>query len=318
MLDSEGFESKEFPSRILVILGLSIFFAIVVLILTKLRIQGAGLLYVAMPIIVTVILLFSSKRNPHDENSKRYRTVLLDSIIIFLASSVILLEGFICIIFFIPIYTIVVLAVFLIEKLWLKSKESRVGRPMVSILPLLLFLTAFEGTHEDYAFEVKNEITVSRIIDSDVKTIKQNLVKPSALKSPTKGFMKVFPSPEYFDAQVLEVGQLHTIRYTYNRWIIDNTNTHKGHQITEILTVSDNLIETQMLEDTSYISTYMKIDGTRMLFERLSLNQTKVTLTIKFERLLHPGWYFTPIQRFGVEALGESILDQLVENRDEL
>jgi hypothetical protein len=105
-------------------------------------------------------------------------------------------------------------------------------------------------------------------------------------------------------------GEVHEARYTYKRWLV--TNVHEGRMLLEMTDVGSHHVTTTILEDTSYISHYLKLHGTRIEFESLDAATTRVTLTVRFERKLDPAWYFGPLQRYGVGKMAELLIDEVI------
>ncbi|MCO7223454.1 hypothetical protein [Pleionea sp. CnH1-48] len=76
----------------------------------------------------------------------------------------------------------------------------------------------------------------------------------------------------------------------------------------KITDANEYLIKADVIKDTSYIANYMALKSTAIKLKALNNHQTQVTLTIHYERLLDPAWYFDPLQRFGVEKTAEFLI----------
>jgi len=68
----------------------------------------------------------------------------------------------------------------------------------------------------------------------------------------------------------------------------------------------------RFIEDTSYISNYLKLHGTEINLEAIGNNETKVSLRIKYHRLLDPVWYFGPLQEYAVGLTAQFLLDEVI------
>ena len=66
------------------------------------------------------------------------------------------------------------------------------------------------------------------------------------------------------------------------------------------------------IQDESYISNYMTLHGTELAFEPISSEETLVSLTIHFDRMLDPVWYFEPLERFAVKKSAEFLVNELL------
>jgi hypothetical protein len=161
-----------------------------------------------------------------------------------------------------------------------------------------------------YSFEREYEVVSEKIINADIKAIQNKLKQPIALDVSRNWLLTLFPMPYNIDAQTLVSGDIHTLNFRYHRWFV--TNTHEGTMKLEISEVTDTLIRTRFIEDTSYISNYLKLYGTEINLEPIDNNKTKVTLRIKYHRFLDPIWYFGPLQSFAVEKSAELLLNQVL------
>ena len=172
-------------------------------------------------------------------------------------------------------------------------------------------MAALEGIHPDLSFNRYNEVNSSKTVSLSIDQIKQNLVQPVDLDQRRHWFLALFPMPYQFDAKSLTEGEIHTIHYRYHRWFV--TNTHEGFTKLKVAAVGDQHIKMQIVEDTSYTSNYINAIGTEINLKPLSNHKTEVTLTVKYERLLDPAWYFDPLQRFATELLGEYLIDVMID-----
>ncbi len=272
-------------------------------------IPGSAILYVGIPTIVAGFLLLTDKKPVEQTWKSQFLRVAKYSLIIMLASSAILFEGFLCVVMFMPIYFGVIFIVFLITLAY-KHNRSK-SRMHLHILPLLIVVASLEGIHPGLSFERYNEVTSSKVVNLSIDQIKQNLIKPVELDQKRHWFLALFPMPYEFDAESLTEGEVHTIKYRYHRWFV--TNTHEGYTKMEVAEVSDQKIRMQIIEDTSYTSTYINAHGTEINLKPINADSTEVSLTVKYERLLDPAWYFDPLQRYATGLLGEYLIGVMIE-----
>lgn len=85
----------------------------------------------------------------------------------------------------------------------------------------------------------------------------------------------------------------------------------------ELTEVADTHIRTTIVKDTSYIANYLTLHGTSIEFEPISATQTRVILTISYDRKLDPAWYFGPLERFGVKQTAGYLIDQVIYRQGE-
>lgn len=263
------------------------------------RFANSALLYVAIPFVISILLFHFSPKPEGSTSLRRYLGHIRDATIIMLGTSAFLFEGFICVLFFMPIYYLFVSIGFLFGAF----AQHEQNRLRASILPLLVGLMAIEGTAASTSFERNNEVTRTYVINADVETLQANMAKPIELPRKRQWFLSIFPLPTDVQAGSLKAGDIHRLKFIYKRWFF--TNIQEGELHLSIDSVSPQLVETSVVRNTSHLSKYLKIHGTRIEFDELSEQQTKVTLRISYDRLLDPVWYFDPLQRYTVGKSGD-------------
>ena len=270
----------------------------------------SALLYIGIPFIVSLLLI--QFRDPEEAMNwkKRYRNRLIDAFIIMFASSVVLFEGFVCVVMFMPIYLLVITIMFLIELYRERAKKKGRGILSVNILPVLILLSAFEGTSPQLSYDRNEQVIVSRVVQSSIANIKNNLVQPISLDKTRPWFLELFPMPTKVISETLSPGDVHEIHFKYYRWFF--TNVHEGRMLLEMTEVDENRIKTTFLDDTSYIANYIHLKGTEIQLEKIDNQYTRITLTINFKRILDPYWYFSPIERYGITKTASFLITEII------
>jgi hypothetical protein len=301
--------------RVLNIILITAVFATAVRLLISLELANTALLYLAIPYSIALVLAFFRRRQPTDSIPKKYAFLIMDSLIIMLASSLVLFEGFICVLMFMPIYFVVVLIAFAFESLAFRlSMRSDKSKLNAQFLPLLLLIFSLEGVSTDLSFPRSNTVSASQIVSKTPQQIQHNLLKPMHLETDRHWFLSIFPMPYQVDAGSLNRGDIHTIHYRYKRWFF--TNIHEGVLTLSIEQVSPNKIKTRILDDTSYLSNYMALKGTEITLQPLANGATKVTISVSYDRKLDPAWYFQPLQEYGVTKMAEFLIEELMAKGD--
>ena len=272
-------------------------------------IQGSAFLYVGIPTVIAGLLILTDSKQSNQNWTNKFGRLVKYSLIIMLASSAVLFEGFLCVVMFMPIYFGVILIIFLITLMYKHNKSK--SRMHLHILPLLVVVASLEGTHPDLSFNRYNEVTSSKVVNMSVAQVKQNLIKPVELDQNRHWFLALFPMPYEFNAEALAEGDVHTVRYRYHRWFV--TNTHEGYTKLKVSEVSDQRIRMQVVEDTSYTSNYINAHGTEIGLKPIDAQTTEVTLTVKYDRILDPAWYFDPLQSYAAGLLGEYLIGVMIE-----
>ena len=298
-----------FKSRPLVLLSIIATASILIHFLLRSKIPGSALLYVGIPFLISVLLLTFTKKIEQPTWKQKFINHIRDALIVMMGSSVILFEGFVCVVMFMPIYFSIMLINFIITAFNQHKKEK--AKLNTHFFSALILMVSLEGIHPNLSFERYNEVSSTKIVNANITDIKKNLVKPVNLQDDRAWFLDLFPMPYQVNNNSLIINDIHEIKYRYHRWFI--TNTHEGHTLLKIAEVGDNYIRTEFIEDTSYISNYMKLHGTEIRFKPIDASNTEVTLTIKYDRMLDPVWYFGPLQKYGVKKKADYLIAKMME-----
>ena len=272
--------------------------------------HNTALPYVGIPFIVALILVIFRKPYIGAGWRRIHRNLLVDGLIIMFASSLLLGEGFICVLFSLPIYLLILAITYAATAAYKRAQERKSHRIGVHIIPLLIFLSAFEGVVPETSFDRYEQVTVTRIVPVPVSEIRANLIKPIQLQKDRPWFLGLFPMPYKIEAESLNPGDVHEIHLRYYRWFI--ANVHEGSMRLEISEVEANRVKTTFLSDTSYFSNYLELKGTEIRLNEIDAHRTEVSLNIDYNRKLDPYWYFGPIQRYGVGLTAGFLIDEVI------
>ncbi len=273
------------------------------------RFATTSFFYCLVPYVIGALLYWLVPQPKGWTKAKRIGRHLLATIIVMLASSAILFEGFICVIMAAPIYIFFALLAISISPDRAdpdRFKKSDVFR--ASFVPLVVIIISVEGLTDTTSFPREEVITRTHILELTPKEIHANLARPVHLDAKRSAFLSIFPLPERVDAPKFAQGETHKAFFTYRRWGF--TNVQKGETHLYMKTVKPLLVETVVTQDTSYFSHYLTVHGTKIEMTPQADGTTQVSLTIRYRRTLDPAWYFGPMQR---RAIGESA-DYLLEN----
>jgi hypothetical protein len=178
------------------------------------------------------------------------------------------------------------------------------------VFPLLILLSAFEGVDPELSFSRNEQVSVTRVVTASAVEIKAHLLQPIHLQTSRPWFLYLFPMPYAVKAGSLSAGDVHEIYFRYYRWFV--TNIHEGNMLLEISEVEDSYIRTTFVADTSYLSHYLRLKGTEILLEKFDDSNTRVTMSINYERTLDPYWYFSPVTRYGVTKMAEFLIEEVL------
>ena len=278
------------------------------------RFANSALLYVAIPFLVSFLLFQFTPRVERSSPWRRYIGHLRDATIVMLATSAFLFEGFICVLFFMPIYYVGVTIGFIYDLVATRRRNKNKGKVQVAVIPLMIAVLALEGVAPSTSFERRNSISRTVIVDATIDELKQNMAAPIAFRERRHLLLSVFPLPVNVEAGSLEVGDIHTLEFVYKRWFF--TNVHRGEFKLRLDEVGKYQIRTTVQENSAYFSKYLDIKGTEVKFEPLQHGQTQVTLTIHYDRLLDPAWYFGPLQKMAISQSADYLIDTVITRSD--
>ena len=270
--------------------------------------------YVLVPYIFGLVIYIWVPPSRAMTKAGRAGRHIRSATIFMLATSAILFEGFLCVLFAFPIYLIfagVVLALL----------PPPTGRPnadqrrsigdtfRVSWVPVLVVVMSLEGTHPSLSFERDHSVTRTRIVEASVAEIQAKLAEPIVFTETRSRFLSLFPLPHRVEAGTLGEGDVHTSHFRYRRWPVGNT--HDGAISVELSEVGPERIRTSVLSDDTYFSHYLTVKGTQIDFAPRADGTTEVSLTIHYRRDLDPAWYFGPLQRRAISESADYLIEQL-------
>ena len=291
------------------LLGIAGFASVTIQILIRTDYDHSGLLYLAVPYVVAVLITLLRPYENGQHWWQQYLSHALSALVVFLGSSVLLFEGFICVLFFMPIYFVGVTLAFLAH--WMTiAWGNRRGKTYATAIPLLVAVLSLEGTTEQTTFDRSNVATAEVLTHLSSEELLSNLAQPFVLPPSNDWMLGIFPMPYDIQAGTLNVGDVHRAQLRYKRWFV--TNVHNGEIAIRIDSVESDRVTASFVKDTSYFSNYLTLTGSDIRFAATEQGTTKVTLSIAYERELDPAWYFQPIQQYAVAAMAEHLVEQLL------
>lgn len=291
---------------VLVITGIA---SVVIKLLIRHDLDHTALLYLAVPYGVAVAITLLRPYKANDTWWRIYVSHSLTALVVFLGSSAVLFEGFICVLFFMPIYFFVVALAFIAH--WITvARRDRKNNVHATAIPLLVALLSIEGTSEVTTFSRVNSATATATTSIPQQELLQNLAAPFELPGSDDWMLSLFPMPHSIEAGTLEVGDIHRVHTRYHRWFI--TNTHEGVIELRIDSVSPDRVTISYIRDTSFFSSYVKLVGADIQFSSDAKGLTQISLTVNYERRLDPAWYFQPVQQYAMRAMASHLIDEVI------
>jgi hypothetical protein len=274
--------------------------------------RNSTLLYLLIPFGISIALHLAIPITEGESPSHRYARHMRAATIVMLASSALLFEGFLCVLFFMPIYYLVVTIGFFFS--WLADRDGGGGHAGAYAIPAAVAVLAAEGLTGPTTVPRYNEATYTQILPGSIAALQANMAKPVMFEAKRHWFLWLFPMPTSVQAASLKAGDVHRLHFVYKRWFF--ANIQRGDMAIRITEVSRTRIRTEIVQNDSYLSHYMKIDGTEVRFRDVGGGRTQVSLTVKYHRLLDPSWYFGPMERLAARQSARYLIDSIIARKD--
>lgn len=291
---------------ILLLIGIG---SVAVHLLVRHDLDSSALLYVGLPYLGALAIVIVRPAKSRERWWHAYRDFSLTSLIVLLASSVVLFEGFVCVLLFLPIYFLVVSVAFF--GAWLSNRsQGSGGRTLGMVLPVVVLSSSFEGSTEILSAERIAQAEASRIVEMPPEQIMGNLLLPIELDTDRNWLLTIFPMPYRVDAESLEEGAIHRMHTRYHRWFV--TNTHDGEVHLEIVHFEPDRLRTRVVHDSSFFATYLTQLGSELTLTRTANGRTEIRLRLEYRRNLDPAWYFHPLQQFAMREMAAFFIDEVL------
>lgn len=294
--------------RFLLIIG---FFFLVTRTILDSSFKHSALLYVLIPYCVAIVIYLFMPQPQGRYRWQRFARHMFSAIIVMLATSALLFEGFICVLMFMPIYIFFAIIGFAFApKEFPTTNNADVFR--VSIMPVAIAVLSLEGVTASMSIEREHSITRTHTVQLSTAQIHENLSRPIHLNAKRSAFLSLFPLPSHVEAGSLNSGDIHKAHFKYKRWGMDGVNVKTGQTWLKLASVEQFHIKTEVVKDTSYFAHYLTIHGTDIHLKPLDAETTEVSLTIHYRRELDPAWYFGPLQKTAIKQSGDYLIKHVI------
>ena len=271
--------------------------------------RESAMLYIAVPYLVGVLIYLFVPQPVGEGFGIRLWSHVRAALIVMLATSLLLFEGFLCVVMFMPIYFLFssIVIAFMPNRKVGESDAERLARIRetfrVSALPLLVLFLSLDGIR---GLGPDRDTVVSRtaVLDLSPAEIRANIIDHPYPDEGRSLFLSLFPRPVHVEAKSLAVGARHTAHMEYRRWGVPFLNVHRGTAVMEFTRSDPHALRARFVHDDSYLSHYMRFDTWAMDMTPRSDGTTNVTITLRYHRKLAPAWYFGPAME---RAVGDGL-----------
>lgn len=305
-----NFAKSLFP-RGIYLLGIAIVSTIATWAMVFSPYRDTSLFYIAMPFLISFAIYWTASKPAAAKFARQtFGRHMLEAAAIFFLIALFMFEGFICVLFSAPIYFAAASLGYMASYSVSGAKYRKRNRFNSYALPVIAVILSLEGVSAATTLDRENKVTYTTTVDASIDDLKANMAKPITFDQPRQWFISLFPSPVRVEAGSLNVGDIHNISFVYKRWFFTNIQT--GDMRLRIDSVDDDSVETTIVENTSYLASYMMIEGTRVQFRELGSGRTNISLTLFYKRKLDPVWYFGPLQRFAMSESARYLVETVI------
>ncbi len=261
------------------------------------ELQSSALFYIAIPLLLAYVFINTL---PSKTNTGK---IIKGISIVLLLSGPILQEGFICIIMAAPLFYIVGGIVGAVLDYRERKKHTKTHS---STLLTIMLIMSLEGTHPLLTFQRENKVVVNKVVNAPVSEVIKQLEKPINIGTEVPIYLKLFPFPSNKNFTGNQEGDINTLNFIYKKHFYFNAVI--GDLSYKIEKRGDNFISSRVVNDSSYVSTYLTWETSKVTWNRIDRDHTLVSWEINYKRKLDPAWYFGTLENYTVKLLAESLI----------
>ena len=271
-------------------------------------------LYVGVPTVLAIGLALL----PRSESATSM--LLKGSTLAVLIACVILPEGFLCLLFALPLVLVIAAAVGgLLD--WSRRKDRRQG-PTLVVISLPLLLMSMEGV-AGTPFDTHTSASVTVTVDASASDVAAAVASTPRFETDLPPFLGIgFNRPVGATGSGIEVGDERTIDFT--------GGTHDDHPLRLFgltgergadhhsqmhLTVVESgpgRVVFAVIHDMTMLARWADLDRAVVTWTAVDDHTTRVSWRLEYERLIYPTVYFGPLQRFGMHQAAGYLLDAVI------
>lgn len=252
--------------------------------------EQSAAMFVGLPtLLATLTVLFARPRTA-------IGMALTATTLALLASAILFQEGFVCILFAMPLfYGIAIGAAVLYDYI-----RGRKGGPRAfgwAVLPLVIAST--EGVWIDLPREAS--VTASRVVSASPEQVRLALSAPPDLTEPMSALLKIgFPLPQRAEGSGLAVDDRRVI-------LFGGGEGKPGEMELRVSRAEPDRLTFDLVRDESHLSHWLDWDRSEIRLVEVE-GGTRVDWTVHYTRQLDPAWYFDPLQRVVVHGAADWLI----------
>ncbi|WP_275460698.1 hypothetical protein [Streptomyces noursei] len=218
-------------------------------------------------------------------------------------------EGIVCLVLAAPLfYLLAVILAAPIDLARRSARKSRGGRAHAFATVPLIALLALEGTG---AYELPRDgtVAVTRTIAMSPAQFERNLASPPHFAAPKPVFLQIpFPRPQQSEGTGLGVGAHRVIAFNPHRSLGIGSHPTPRSMRLAITAHTPGHVRFAVTHDTT-LARWLDLRSAEVTWQPSPTGRTEVTWTLHYRRTFDPGWYFGPIQKYGMQQAAAYLSD---------
>lgn len=264
--------------------------------------QQSAALFIGIPTILAIAAVFSP--TPRTATGVACKAVSVG----LLVSLVLLGEGMVCVLMSAPLFYAVAIIVGLAID-YLRSHSRKPGGTVMSCVALLsLVPMSLEGVTAGTSFAREASASETRIVRASADAVEHALFEVPRFDRSLPAFLGIgFPRPTW-------------VRIGRDKWVIrmrggemrlDGMEPREGDLVLTVDTSQRGAVQWNADSDDSHMTHFLSWRSTRVEWEAIDADTTRVTWTLRYRRGLDPAWYFGPMEQYAVGLAAGYLIDSV-------
>lgn len=242
------------------------------------------------------------------------------SAIAMLIACVILPEGLLCLLFALPLVTLIAVIVGGVVD-WSRRHDRRQG-PTLMVVSLPLLLLSTEGVAGS-PFDNRDHAAATVTVAASPEQVAAALASAPRFEAGLPLFLTLgFNRPVASTGSGIAVGDRRTIDFTggthddhpLRLFGFGGKSTVHHHSAMDLTVVESTpgRVAFGVDQDMTMLSRWVDLDRAVVTWSPASDGRTRVTWRLEYQRLIHPTAYFAPLQRFGMDQAAGYLLQSVI------
>lgn len=220
-------------------------------------------------------------------------------------------EGIICLLVAAPLFYAVAALIGMTVDAGRRHRQ-RGGRAHAVVTAPLLAVLALEGAGA-YEFPRDNAVSVTRAVAVSPETYRQALAGPVEFGAPEALFLKIpFPRPQQVTGTGLDLGDRRHITFNPRRSLGIGAPA-KPRSMDLVVAVSEPGRVVFEVERDTTLARWLRLSSAEVRWHATGDRRTEVTWTLRYRRTFDPGWYFGPLQSYGMTQAAGYLADTFAD-----